>query len=147
MHFFQTSAGLCVKEQTKTRKYRSSKKSKRSAKTVSGNTRRVFVFSRHRKSATRQNSLSPFAFVSNIPPPQREKMSVSPASYNVTLATLRTTSPSRNKTRKQVRQQTEKEKRRARLLKKLEIVALRERGFAAHNVRFFTPLHYPLFLI
>jgi hypothetical protein len=26
-------------------------------------------------------------------------------------------------------------------LKKLEIVALRERGFAAHNVRFFTPLH------
>jgi hypothetical protein len=75
-------------------------------------------------------------------------MSASPASYNVTLATLRTTSPpSRNKTRKQVRQQTEKEKRRARLLKKLEIVALRERGFAAHNVRFFTPLHYPLFLI
>ena len=146
MHFFQTSAGLCVKEQTK-KSTKQSKKSKRSAKTVSGNTGRVFAFSRHRKSATRQNSLSPFAFVSNIPPPQREKMSASPASYNVTLATLRTTSPSRNKTRKQVRQQTEKEKRRARLLKKLEIVALRERGFAAHNVRFFKPLHYPLFLI
>ena len=148
MHFFQTPAGgRFVKEQTK-RKRNEFKKSKRSAKTVSGNTGRVFTFSRHRKSATRQNSLSPFACVSNIPPPQREKMSASPASYNVTLATLRTTSPpSRNKTRKQVRQQTEKEKRRARLLKKLEIVALRERGFAAHNVRFFTPLHYPLFLI
>ena len=53
----------------------------------------------------------------------------------------------RNKTRKQVRQQTEKEKRRARLLKKLEIVALRERGFAAHNVRFFYIIHYFLFKI
>lgn len=64
-------------------------------------------------------------------------MSASPASYNVTLATLRTSSPNRSKSRnKRVRQQTEKEKRRARLLKKLEIVALRERGFAAHNVRF-----------
>ena len=73
-------------------------------------------------------------------------MSASPASYNVTLATLRTTrKPSRNKTRKQVRQQTEKEKRRARLLKKLEIVALRERGFAAHNVRFLN--HYILSII
>ena len=147
MHFFQTSAGRFVKEQTKSTKLKV-KKSKRSAKTVVRQHRgRVFSFSRHRKSATRQNSLSPFAFVSNIPPPQREKMSASPASYNVTLATLRTTSPSRNKTRKQVRQQTEKEKRRARLLKKLEIVALRERGFAAHNVRFFKPLHYPLFLL
>lgn len=128
------------------------KKSKRSAKTA-GNTHQksffeTLTFSRHRKSATRQNSLSPFACVSNIPPrSQREKMSASPASYNVTLATLRTTSPSRNKTRKQVRQQTEKEKRRARLLKKLEIVALRERGFAAHNVRFFYIIHYFLFKI
>jgi hypothetical protein len=89
---------------------------------------------RRQKSAIR----SPPASVSNIPP-RYDKMSASPASYNVTLATLRTTSPSRNKSRKQVRQQTEKEKRRARLLKKLEIVALRERGFAAHNVRFLKP--------
>ena len=89
---------------------------------------------RRQKSAIR----APPASVSNIPP-RDDKMSASPASYNVTLATLRTTSPSRNKSRKQVRQQTEKEKRRARLLKKLEIVALRERGFAAHNVRFLKP--------
>jgi uncharacterized protein YkwD len=101
-------------------------------------------FLRHfseQKSAIR----SPPRVVKNIPP--RDKMSASPASYNVTLATLRTTSPSRSTSRKQVRQQTEKEKRRARLLKKLEIVALRERGFAAHNVRFLNQQHYPLFKI
>jgi hypothetical protein len=94
-------------------------------------------FFRDNKKAPSRQSLSPRVCFEHSP--STEKMSASPASYNVTLATLRTTSPSRNKTRKQVRQQTEKEKRRARLLKKLEIVALRERGFAAHNVRFFKP--------
>ena len=144
MHFFQTSAGLCVKEQTK-RKRNRVKKAKEAQKQSPATPEEFLLFRDNEKAPLAIRS--PTAFVSNIPPPQREKMSASPASYNVTLATLRTTSPSRNKTRKQVRQQTEKEKRRARLLKKLEIVALRERGFAAHNVRFFKPLHYPLFLI
>ena len=125
------------REREKTHKEKEKKEKKKKAKKAKQEEHKEFL--RHfseQKSAIR----SPPRVVKNIPP--RDKMSASPASYNVTLATLRTTSPSRSKSRKQVRQQTEKEKRRARLLKKLEIVALRERGFAAHNVRFFTPLHF-----
>ena len=98
------------------------KKGKKSATRTHARVKDEFLVDtfRRQKSAIR----APPASVSNIPP-RDDKMSASPASYNVTLATLRTTSPSRNKSRKQVRQQTEKEKRgRARLLKKLEIVAL-----------------------
>ena len=129
MHFFQISAGhKKSKEHTRHTHQETIKKSKKSATPEHTSSFFETLFG---------DKKAPFALprVSNIPP-HYDKMSASPASYNVTLATLRTTSPSRNKSRKQVRQQTEKEKRRARLLKKLEIVALRERGFAVHNVRF-----------
>ena len=134
--FFKHPQGPCKRVQTKgTKRVKKAKEAQKH--TVRQHPEEFF---RDNKKAPSRHSLSPRVCFEHSP--STEKMSASPASYNVTLATLRTTSPSRNKTRKQVRQRTEKEKRRARLLKKLEIVALRERGFAAHNVRFLNQ-HYP----
>ena len=134
--FFKHPQGPCKRVQTKgTKRVKKAKEAQKH--TVRQHQKSFFETTKKRHLASRSPPRVCFEHS-----PSTEKMSASPASYNVTLATLRTTSPSRNKTRKQVRQQTEKEKRRARLLKKLEIVALRERGFAAHNVRFLNQ-HYP----